>query len=322
MKQPKVSVCVPVYKGEPYIEKCVRSLFSQTLDNIEYIFVNDNTPDKSMEIIYKVLNEYPYRKPFVKIINHEKNQGIAISNKDGLLATSGEYVITCDNDDWINQDMYERLYERAKKTDADVVCCDYYKERNNKTISAISHFEGTKDARIRAWIRREYAAYSWATMVRGDIYRYKVHYITEGYAEDCVRACQVQFLADRYEYINSPMYHYRYGGLSSSNMRLRMNADIIAYQWIFDFLRNNDAVGFEKDINVTKLRLKSDWCSMELLPEFYTIWPEVNKLSLLWKTNLSLKKQIVLSLAICKMGILYNAIVNLYQCLRKCKVKR
>ena len=66
MKQPKVSVCVPVYKGEPYIEKCVRSLFSQTLDNIEYIFVNDNTPDKSMEIIYKVLNEYPYRKPFVK----------------------------------------------------------------------------------------------------------------------------------------------------------------------------------------------------------------------------------------------------------------
>ena len=67
---PKVSVCVPIYNVEKYIEKCVRSLFEQTLDDIEYIFVNDCTPDKSMDILRRVLVEYPQRQEQVKVIDH------------------------------------------------------------------------------------------------------------------------------------------------------------------------------------------------------------------------------------------------------------
>lgn len=73
----KVSVFVPVYNVELYIERCARSLFEQTYPYLEYVFVNDCTPDRSMQILQKVMEDYPERKNAVKIIHHENNIGIA-----------------------------------------------------------------------------------------------------------------------------------------------------------------------------------------------------------------------------------------------------
>ena len=87
---PKVSVIVPVYKVEKYIEKCVRSLFGQTLDDIEYIFVNDCTPDASMEVLQNVLEEYPARKSQVKIFNHTINTGQSGARRDGMRMATGK----------------------------------------------------------------------------------------------------------------------------------------------------------------------------------------------------------------------------------------
>ena len=75
--KPLISVIIPVYKVEDYIERCVRSLFSQTIQNgIEFIFVNDATKDKSIEILKKILKEYPNRIPQTKIIEHKVNKGL------------------------------------------------------------------------------------------------------------------------------------------------------------------------------------------------------------------------------------------------------
>ena len=71
---PLVSVCIPIYGVEKYIEKCARSVFEQTYENIEYIFVNDCTKDRSMKILDTVINEYPNKKSNVQIVNHEKNK--------------------------------------------------------------------------------------------------------------------------------------------------------------------------------------------------------------------------------------------------------
>lgn len=314
---PKISVCIPIYNGEKYIEKCIRSLFEQTLDDIEYVFVNDCTPDNSMGIVYDVMEEYPNRKPYIKIINHEINLGIAISNRDALLSTRGEYVITCDNDDWVDLDMYECLYNKAKEINADVVCCDYYLEYPNKRVPSVSHFEGDKDERVKAWIKRKYTAFSWATMVRGTIYRNQVLYITEGYAEDAVRACQVQFYANRYAYIAKPMYHYRVGGFSSTNMELRMRVDLIAYRWIIDFLSVHCGTRYDYEMNVAKLVLKRRWCTHKLLPEFYTVWPEVNNVSLLKDSSFSCSVKILLWLAIHKRRWEYDCLTRIYRTLKK-----
>ena len=106
MEQPKVSVVIPVYGVEKYIERCARSLFEQTMqEGIEYIFVDDCSPDRSIEILEKVLKEYPHREPQVKIIQHSKNQGIFYTRNTGVENATGEYIIHCDSDDWVEPDI-------------------------------------------------------------------------------------------------------------------------------------------------------------------------------------------------------------------------
>ena len=107
--QPKVSVIVPIYNVEAYIERCAISLFEQTLDDIEYIFVNDCTPDNSMMILSEVLSRYPQRKEQVRIINQPKNQGAAKAREDGIKEARGEYIIHCDSDDWVDKNIYQLL---------------------------------------------------------------------------------------------------------------------------------------------------------------------------------------------------------------------
>ena len=133
-KNPLVSVIVPIYGVEPYIEKCARSLFEQSLENMEFIFVNDCTPDKSVEILRQVIEDYPRRYLQIQIIEHEENRGLAMARNSGLLIAKGEYIIHCDSDDWVELDMYEEMYEKALEKNADIVICDYYAEYSNKRI--------------------------------------------------------------------------------------------------------------------------------------------------------------------------------------------
>ena len=111
--KPKVSVIVPIYGVEAYIERCAVSLFEQTLDDIEYIFVNDCTPDESMKILSHVLSRYPHRTDQVVIINQPKNMGAAKAREVGIKAAKGEYIIHCDSDDWVDKDMYFLMYQEA-----------------------------------------------------------------------------------------------------------------------------------------------------------------------------------------------------------------
>lgn len=128
----KVSVVVPVYKAEAYIERCARSLMEQTLDEAEFIFVDDCSPDRSIEVLERVLANFPRRREQVKIIRHTENHGVSLSRQDGLDAATGDYVIHADPDDWVESEMLERLYSVAKAEDADMVICDFY-QVNAKT---------------------------------------------------------------------------------------------------------------------------------------------------------------------------------------------
>lgn len=128
IKKPKVSVIIPVYNAEIYIARCARSLFSQTLDNIEYIFIDDCSEDASIKCMQEVLDAFPERLPFVKVIHNRSNIGVGQSRQIGIDAASGEYIIHCDADDRINADMYEAMYESAISNKADMVVCGYIVE--------------------------------------------------------------------------------------------------------------------------------------------------------------------------------------------------
>lgn len=125
---PLVSVIVPVYKAENYLHKCVDSLLAQTFTDFEIILVNDGSPDRSGEIC----DEYAKKDSRIRVI-HKENGGVSSARQCGIDNAQGEYTIHADPDDWVECDMLEELYCKAKEEDADMVICDYYVEYKNLT---------------------------------------------------------------------------------------------------------------------------------------------------------------------------------------------
>lgn len=122
---PKVSVIVPVYGVEKYIEKCARSLFEQTLKEMEFIFVNDGTKDRSIEILEEVIGQYPERREQIQIIHNPQNMGLPRTRQVGLAAATGAYIAHCDSDDWVDKSLYESMYNIAVSEHSDIVVCDF-----------------------------------------------------------------------------------------------------------------------------------------------------------------------------------------------------
>lgn len=121
---PKISVIIPVYNIAPYITKCAVSLFEQTIDDIEFLFIDDCSPDNSVEIINELLEKYPHRKAQARIIRRTENGGLAEVRRQGILEAKGDFIIHCDGDDWIDTDLYSTLYQKAVETGADIVVYD------------------------------------------------------------------------------------------------------------------------------------------------------------------------------------------------------
>ena len=136
-RRAKVSVVIPVYGVEKYIERCVRTLFGQTLDDMEFIFVNDCTPDCSIDLLCSVLEEFPQRKEQVRIINQPHNMGAAKAREVGIKAATGEYIIHCDSDDWVERDAYRKMYDCAKRHDYDIVIADYCEHDGNRILRTV-----------------------------------------------------------------------------------------------------------------------------------------------------------------------------------------
>ena len=132
--RPAVTVIVPVHGVARYIEKCATSLFEQTLKNIEILFINDCSPDNSTEIIKQTLEKYPNRKNSTKIINLTSNAGLAGARKQGINNASGDYIIHCDGDDWVDPSLYEKMYSTAITENSDVVICDLVEEFQERSI--------------------------------------------------------------------------------------------------------------------------------------------------------------------------------------------
>ncbi len=214
MSTPKVSVIIPVYQVENYIEKCARSLFAQTLDDIEYIFIDDCGGDSSINILSSILDEYPNRKNQVKLIRYTENKGVSQSRQDGLDAATGEYIIHCDPDDWTELNMYEALYNEATETNADIVFCDFYCYSNGKastytqtaiSLTGISIIESVCGAN-----NRTLHGSLWNKLIRASLYRNVKFPPNINYCEDVFVLLQIlQTQGLKIRYLNATLYYYR-----------------------------------------------------------------------------------------------------------------
>ena len=132
---PKISVIVPVYNVEKYLEKCLTSLVNQTLKDIEIIVVNDGSPDNSQEIIDKYVKKYKQIKSYIK-----GNGGLSDARNYGIKKATGEYIAFVDSDDYVTENMYEVMYEKAKSNDFDMVVCNLnyvYPDKIKKAYSNV-----------------------------------------------------------------------------------------------------------------------------------------------------------------------------------------
>lgn len=206
---PKVSVIIPVYGVERFIGRCAETLMQQTLQDVEYIFVDDATPDRSMEVLAKVLAKYPQRAAQVRTLAHSTNKGLPAARNTGLTAASGEYVFHCDSDDYIEPDMLELLYTKATEADADMVWCDWFLsfEKNERYMSQPDYATPMEALKGMLGGRMKYNV--WNKLVRRSLYT--DHAITfpdgHGMGED-MTMMMLAACAKRVAYVPRALYHY------------------------------------------------------------------------------------------------------------------
>jgi len=130
---PKVSVIIPVYNVERYLDRCVQSIRNQTLRDIEIILVDDESPDNCPELC----DEYTCIDSRIKVI-HKKNAGLGMACNSGIEVATGDYIAFCDSDDWVDLDCYETLYNTATEYNADAVYSGIKRIDENGVITPMS----------------------------------------------------------------------------------------------------------------------------------------------------------------------------------------
>ena len=173
----KVSVIVPVYNVEQYLEKCLDSLVNQTLKDIEIIVVNDGTPDNSQKIIDKYAKKYKNIKAYIK-----ENGGLSSARNFGIKKANGEYIAFVDSDDYVTKDMYQKMYQKAISGNFDMVVCDLNYVYDNKVVPAYSNIK-TDTTNIKKTMINIYPA-AWNKIFKKKLFNNGVEFKNAVWFED------------------------------------------------------------------------------------------------------------------------------------------
>lgn len=208
----KVSIVITIYNREKYLKDCVCSLFEQTLDDIEYLFIDDASTDHSLAILKDLVNSYPIKKKYVKIICLEKNQGRAVVRQMGIDNATGEYIIHVDSDDWVDKDMMELLYVKAKETDADIVGCNVTHEYGKSQRIFKQSYADDMDENIRRLLNGKIFPSLCTSLTRTILIKDNHVLFPQGIdtGEDLLFNLQLYLHAHRVIGIDAPSYHYRH----------------------------------------------------------------------------------------------------------------
>ena len=205
-----VSVIIPVYGVAGFVERCTESLMSQSMrEGVEFIFVDDATPDDSIALVRKVVERHPERAAQVRILTHEANQGLPAARNTGLHADTGRYILHCDADDYAEPTMLEELYSAAEAADADMVWCDWYltfeQSERYMTMPALA----TADEALRAMLGGRMKYNVWNKLVRRSLYEESGIECPAGHGmgED-MTMIRLMANARRVAYVHRALYHY------------------------------------------------------------------------------------------------------------------
>lgn len=262
----KVSILVPIYNVERDIERCARSLFNQTYDNLEFVFVDDYSQDRSIDILHNVIKDFPNRKDKIILIHNEKNRGLAASRNIGIENATGEFFCFVDSDDWLETNAIELLVNKQQSTEADIV----YAKALMHTLEGVTELK-EKDYSDKHEMMMCYSRFTpgytmviWRRLIRASLFLNNNIKEIEGlnYAEDKHLLSKLAYFSNVTCSLDSIIYHYnRMNEHSmvheSSQKAFPLSAhqqEIENMQAVVDFFRDNDETIYYEESSKARLR--------------------------------------------------------------------
>lgn len=205
----KISILMPIYKVEKYLEKTLDSIFTQTYPNLEYVFVNDCSPDNSLQVLKGTIAKHGIDKDKFIIVNHQQNEGIAVSRTDCIAHAKGEYIFFVDSDDWIEKDAVEEMVAATKGGTIDIVGCDYMKDflSGKTTYHHENYAETCRDNLLRC-LNYDIATVLWKLLIRRRLFDNFSITPHVDIVEDYIMSVKLYYYAQSFAAIPKAFYHY------------------------------------------------------------------------------------------------------------------
>lgn len=203
-----ISIIVPVYNMEKYLDRCMTSILNQTYENLEIILVDDGSTDNSP----KLCDDYATKDSRIKVI-HKENGGLSDARNAGLGIATGEYIGYVDSDDWIELDMYERMYKACADNNAELAICRYFREYDDKTVndgtSKIEILDRDEILRIYITDKDGYMIYNsvWSKLFKRELVE-GVLFPRGKNSEDIMYTTTAFCKLKKAVYIDTCLYHY------------------------------------------------------------------------------------------------------------------
>lgn len=251
----KISIVMTAYNMEQYIEEAMRSCLNQTYKDIELVVVEDCSTDNTLSVVEKVAKE----DSRVVIVKHATNLGAGMGRRDGINAATGEYFITIDADDWIDEDFIEALVIKAKDTGADVISGGITVERGNGYWEKTCYGDVTTtgiDKVKKFW--GEKIVFMNNKIIRTS-FRDKIQYCHRRFIEDTPTIIPILHMANQVDYVSNTGYHYR-----MQDNSLTHNANPFKYALyralccmdLIDYFKENNAENVLKEIPIQQMLQK------------------------------------------------------------------
>ena len=298
-----VSVLVPVYKVENFIQRCAESIFEQTYEQLDIVFVDDCSPDNSIQVMLEALEHYPKRKKQVRVVKHEKNRGLAAARNTGVYEAVGDYVLHVDSDDYIDNTTISKCVEKMESTDADVVTFDVNHLYSNKVYVDKLVFPASKDDYLSLLLSRKVRVCIWCSMYKISLYKEHEIQAIEGVniGEDYTVSPRLIYYAQKVVHIPVPLYNYIHYNDNSYTFKFSYN-NVLSHIKIFSLLRNFfenkdggkflDAIDYGETL--FKATLEIEWALTDNSIESLNI---VKDSFTTYQSNIPLSKKLVLLLS-------------------------
>lgn len=242
-----VSIVIPVYGVEKYIERCAVSLFEQTYDNIEYIFVDDCTPDASITKMEAVLARYPNRKAGVNVVKNISNRGLAAVRNIGVEHCRGQFLLHVDSDDWIDTDVVELCVKEQQINDSDIVLFDRKIYRNEDVQMIPAKDVESKESFLVQMLMREREISIWGMLIRTSLYIDNGIECVDGVnmSEDYQTSPRLAYYANKIVVAHGVYYNYECRNMKSISATFtekNVKQELVTLKVLTSFFNNKEEI--------------------------------------------------------------------------------